>query len=106
MEQTTYTDIISKPIYQILTHITHTSRMELALPLAIKELVSLKLKETSGQIELFEHQYGTDFDVFKKAWNEGRIPNRHSYEVERDYREWEAAVTDCEQLRRMQETLL
>lgn len=106
MEPTPYAEVISKPIYRILTYITRTPRLEIALPLAIKELVSLKIKELSGQIELFEDRYGTDFDAFKKAWDEERIPDRHSYEVEKDYREWEAAVTDCGQLRGMQETLL
>jgi len=47
--ETVYTDVISKPIYQILTYMTHTSRIEIALPLAVRELVSLKLKETARE---------------------------------------------------------
>jgi asparagine synthetase A len=47
-----------------------------------------------------------EFQAFKQAWQEGSIENKHSYEVERDYWEWEAAVTDEERLREMLETLL
>ncbi len=34
--ETAYADVISKPIYQILTYMTHTSGMEIAL-LEMKE---------------------------------------------------------------------
>ena len=104
--ETAYADVISKPIYQILAYMTHTSRMELALPIAVKELVSLKLKETAGEIRAFEQRYGTDFEAFESAWHQERIPNKHSYEVEKDYWEWEAAVSDYEQLGQMRDNLL
>ncbi len=104
--ETAYADVISKPIYQILTYMTHTSRMEIALPLAVKELVSLKLKETAEEIKSFEQRYGTDFKVFKSAWHQKKIPNQHSYEIEKDYWEWEAAVSDYERLYQMRESLL
>lgn len=72
--------------------------MEVALPLAVKELVRLKLKEAREQREAFERQYGMDFQAFEQAWDEGRIADKHSYEVERDYWEWEAAVSDEDRL--------
>jgi len=49
----------------------------------------------------FERRYKTDLEAFKRAWDEGRIADKHSYEVERDYWEWEAAVTDEERLQQM-----
>jgi hypothetical protein len=76
------------------------------LPLAIKDLVRLKLKETSERREAFEKRYGMDFASFEKAWQEGRVAHKHSYQVERDYWEWEACVTDEERLRQMSESLL
>jgi hypothetical protein len=98
-------DVISKPIYRILSDLTQESRVEVALPLAIKDWVRLKLKETREQREAFEQRYGMDFPTFKQAWQEGRIADQHSYEVERDYWEWEATVTDEERLRQMLESL-
>ena len=100
------TDVISKPIYRILSDLTQEPRLEVALPLAIKDWVRLKLKETSEQREAFERRYGMEFHAFKRAWNEGLVENDHSYEVERDYWEWEATITDEERLRQMSESLL
>ena len=99
------TDVISKPIYRILSDLTQEPRVEVALPLAVKDLIRLKLKETRERRQEFELRYGMDWTAFKLAWQEGRIPNAHSYKVERDYREWEAAVTDEERLPQMLESL-
>ena len=101
-----YSDVISKPIYQILSDLTQESRLEVALPLAIKDWVRLKLKEARAQREAFEQRYGMDFPAFKQAWQEGQIADKHSYEVERETWEWEAAVTDEERLQQMYENLL
>jgi hypothetical protein len=76
--------------------------LEVALPLAVKDWIRLKLKEASERREAFEQRYGMEFQAFKQAWTEGRIENSHSYEVERDYWEWEATVTDEEQLHHCQ----
>lgn len=100
-----YSDVISKPIYRVLSDLTQESRVEIALPLAIKDWVGLKLKEARGQQEAFEQRYGMDFNAFKQAWQEGRISNKYSYQVERDYWEWEAAATDEERLQEMLESL-
>jgi hypothetical protein len=67
-----------------------------------KDLIYLKLKEAEEQRKRFEECYQMDFEAFKRAWNEGQIPNKRSYEVEQDYWEWEAAVTGE---RRLRETL-
>ncbi len=93
---------ISKPIHRILADLTGEPRFDVALHLATKDLVRLKLKEVSEQRKRFEERYQMDFEAFKQAWNEDQIPNKHSYEVERDYWEWEASVTDE---RRLQVTL-
>ena len=99
------TDVISKPIYRILSDLTQEPRVEVALPLAVKDLIRLKLKETRERRQEFELRYGMDWAAFKLAWQEGRIPDTHSYSVERDYWEWEAAVTDEERLPQMLESL-
>jgi len=101
-----YSYVISKPMYRVLSDLTQESRVEVALPLAIKDWVRLRLKESRGQQESFKQRYGMEFNAFKQAWQEGRISNKHSYHVERDYWEWEAAVTDEERLQEMLESLL
>lgn len=42
---------ISKPIYKILTHLTGEDRIDVALPLATKDLLQLKIKENEVQIK-------------------------------------------------------
>lgn len=99
------TQVISKPIYQILSDLTQEPRLEVALPLAIKDWLRLKLKEARDIQVDFEGRYGRDFQAFQRAWESGDISRRHSYKVERDYWEWEAAFTDEMQIAQMIESL-
>ena len=94
-------EVISKPVYQILSELTQESRIEIALSIAIKDWVRLKLKEAKQQRVSFEQQYGMDFLAFKRAWEKGIIPDATSYEVEQNYWEWEASVTDENRLQKM-----
>jgi len=97
--------VISKSIYKILTDLTGEARFEVALHLATKGLLRLKLKEVEAHMQQFEQRYQMEFSLFKQTWNEGRIANKHSYEVERDYWEWEAAVTNRTRLQEMLDSL-
>ncbi|MHB0878149.1 MAG: hypothetical protein ACYC5O_19105 [Anaerolineae bacterium] len=100
-----YPEVVSKPVYRVLSDLTGEPRVEVALPIAIRDWIRLKLKEVREQQETFQRRYGMDFAAFRQAWQQGEIPNQHSYEVERDYWEWEAAVTDEERLQEMSESL-
>jgi hypothetical protein len=97
--------VISKPIYRVLVDLTQQPRVEVALPLAIKDLVQMKLAEANARLAAFEKQYDMDFAAFQRAWREDRIPNRNAYEVESTYWEWEAAFTDRQRLLEMLESL-
>lgn len=101
-----YEGVITKPVYQVLSELTQETKVEVALPLAIKDWVRLRLKEAQQERDGFERRYGMDFATFQRAWRAGQIPNAHSHQVEQDYWEWEAAITDEEQLQRMLDTLL
>ena len=96
---------VSKPIHRILTDLTSEPRFDVALHLATKDLVRLKLKEVQGRCRAFEERYQMTFAAFQQEWQEDRVPDKHSYEVERDYWEWEAAVTDEQRLEEMLEEL-
>ncbi|MBN1583459.1 MAG: hypothetical protein JXA89_22305 [Anaerolineae bacterium] len=60
-------DVISKPIYKILSDLAQESRLEVALPLAIRDWLRLKLKEAREQQEAFEQRYGINFPTFRQA---------------------------------------
>jgi len=96
---------ISKPLYKVLTDLTGEARLDIALHLATKDLVRLRLREVAEEIQRFEERYQRTFDAFQQAWEANRIAEKHSYEVERDYWEWEAAVMNRTRLQEILETM-
>ena len=101
-----YENVITKPVYRVLSELTQETRPEVALPLALKELLRLKLSESIEQQRGFEKKYGASFAEFRRAWEHDEIADRYSYAVEKDYWEWEAAMTDATRLHEMAEQLL
>ena len=96
---------VSKPVYEVLSALTHQQRVDIALPIAMKDWLRLKLKEVDEERLLFEQKYGMDFAEFKRQWHADLIPDRYSYEVESDYWDWEGAVTETQSLVELSETL-
>jgi hypothetical protein len=90
--------IIPKPAYNVLLRLTGEARPDVALHLALQELVARRLQDGKAKIAAFEQSYGMDFAHFQQAWEAGNISEARSYKVESDYWEWEAAVTDVERL--------
>jgi hypothetical protein len=54
-----------------------------------QEVPETQLEKYTGEILNFEKKYGTSFNEFEKMWDEGRIENKHSYEIEGDFMDWE-----------------
>jgi len=100
------TVILPKGIHNVLQKLTGQSRSDIALSLAIKELVRLSKKEAQAQIANFEDKYKMNFSEFEKACEDGRISDPFSYEVEKDDFEWEAAVTDLNALEEISQWLV
>ncbi len=92
---------VSKSLHRILSELTGEERFEVALHLATKDLVRLKMKEAEQNLKTFAGRYGMSFEQFQRAWEEERIANKHSYEVEKDFWEWESAHTDLMKLNEM-----
>jgi outer membrane lipopolysaccharide assembly protein LptE/RlpB len=99
-------EVISKPLYRVLRKMTHENRVDVALAIAVKDWIRLRIKEVEGERIGFEAKYGMTFDQFKVKFAGEEIPNQYSYEVERDYFDWEAAVTNEASLQEMSEQLL
>ena len=102
---TMISDVIPKPIFRVLTQMTHQPRIDVALSVAVKDWIRLKLKEVDEERSTYERKYGMNFDEFKQKMHADLIPDRYSYEVEKDYWEWESAITDAEDIREMGESL-
>ena len=55
-----------------------------------RETIAAKLKECNQLISDYEFRYGKSFADFDAAWDKNEIPDKHSYQVESDFIEWEA----------------
>jgi hypothetical protein len=97
---------MSKPVHRILSSVTGEARADVALELAARDLLRLKLKEVEHQVAEFEKQYHQPFGDFKKAWHSDQIADKHSFQVEHDYWEWEAAVEDAKKYQQLLDELL
>lgn len=98
--------VIPKPVYHLLRQLTGEARPDVALSLAIKDLVRLRLDQARTTISAFEAKYALTFDQFSEKWQAGEIPQAFSYPVEQDYWTWEAAVADLHLLQELSETLV
>ena len=103
---TTETLVIPKPAYNILRRLTGESRPDVALSLALKDLIRLRLEAAQAKTAAFEQKYKIKFDAFEKEWKAGRITDAHSYPVEKDYWEWESAVSDTVVLEELTQWLI
>ena len=98
--------VIPKPAYNILRRLTGESRQDVALSLALKDLVRFRLEAARSTSAAFEQKYGMSFSAFEQEWSAGKISESHAYPVEKDYWEWEAATTDTQALEELSQWLV
>lgn len=72
--------------------ITRERRIDAALLTMIREYLELKVKDIEKRIDDYEKKHRMRFEDFKEACKSEKI-DAYSYEVEEDYREWEALLT-------------
>jgi len=90
--------IIPKGTHNVLRKLTGQSRPDIALSLAIKELIRFRIESTKARIAAYEQKYGKFFPEFEEAWKNEKIQDRYSYPVEQDYMQWETALADLKLL--------
>jgi hypothetical protein len=97
--------VLPKPAYNVLRRLTGETRPDIALSIALKDLVRLRLEAAQSLAAAYERQYGMSFSEFQEAWKAGRISAQYSYEVEGDYWAWEAAESDIKALNELAESM-
>jgi len=97
--------VLPKPAYNVLRRLTGETRPDVALSIALKDLVRLRLEAAKSVIANFEEKYGMPFGEFQGAWQAGHISAQYSYTVEEDYWAWEAAVSDEKALEELAESM-
>lgn len=85
---------LSPKLGEILIEITQTPNIDMALRKIISEYLELKLKELQEKIKAYEDKRGLSFEEFSaKCRNKSLSQDVYSYEVERDFWEWEKLET-------------
>ena len=68
-----------------------------------------RLRSCTERLYEFEKKYSLAFKQFKEAWEKDKVPEKFSYEIERDYMEWESLEDEHDlllsKLREMKERL-
>ena len=79
---------------KFLIKATQTADLETALRQILREYFLLKLKELDKELEKFENKWEMTFDQFKEKCEKREIDKDiFSYEVEKDFWDWEKAET-------------
>ena len=73
------------PLLNPLAKNTRKEKIDDILLSAIENRIEYYTRE----ILKFEEKYVASFKEFEKNWNEGKIKNSHSHEVEGDFIDWE-----------------
>lgn len=91
--------VLPRKIGNILLELTSTSDLDSALLSAMKDVIDHRIEKCEQEINAFETKYKMKFEDFKEKWNNNELlGNKYSYEIEKDYWEWEAAVSRREHL--------
>jgi hypothetical protein len=98
--------VLPKPVHYLLRQLTGESRPDVALSLALRDLVRLRLEAAHQAIAGFEAKYKLSFEQFEAQWKAGQIQAAYSYAVEQDYWAWEAAEAEVEVLDKLAENLV
>ncbi|MEW6685836.1 MAG: hypothetical protein AB1393_06480 [Candidatus Edwardsbacteria bacterium] len=96
---------IPKSAARILTEITGESRFEVALWIALRDILVHKLEEIETSIRHFEEKYKMSFHEFKALCEKEEFPNQYSFEVESEFLEWEALCSRKSKIEEFQKCL-
>ena len=78
----------------LLTELAEVPDIGLALRRVLSEYLELKSKALEERIAAFEAKWDMSFDEFSRKCAEGTLAeDAYSYEVEKDFWEWEQAIT-------------
>ena len=78
----------------LLTELAEIPDMDSALRQVLSEYLALKLESLDAQIAGFETKWDMSFEAFSEKYAGGTLEgDAYAYEVEKDFWDWEQAVT-------------
>ena len=85
---------LSPKLGNFLIKAAETADIDMALRKILFEYLDLKLKELQGQTKNFEEKWGMSFEEFSAKCKQKEIgKDIYSYEVEKDFWDWERVET-------------
>ncbi len=84
---------LSPSTVRVVLDLTGTSDLNMAIKEISRDAVEHRIERIDDEIRELEKKYGMTFEEFKKSWESGKIRDKHSYEVEKDFWEWEGLVS-------------
>lgn len=86
--------VLPPRLAESLMEITKEPQPDTALITLIHEFIKLKLESIEEKINKLKEKWNMSFKEFEKACKENKLKkDPYSYEVEKDYIEWEALIT-------------
>ncbi len=81
---------VSEKLVRVLEAFAPGEDLETKLENVTRERLESQLRLCTEALGGFEAKYEMTFSKFAQAWQDEKIPQHRSHEVERDFMEWEA----------------
>jgi hypothetical protein len=86
--------VMSPKLGEVLIKTTHSKDLDDALNKIFSEYLELKLKTLLETIDEFQKKWGMSFEDFKRHFKEETLKeNAYSFDVEKEFWQWEEAET-------------
>lgn len=89
---------VDEKVYNALISSVGAEHLEKRLEELLVASIENKLANYTKEILKFEETYGVLFSEFEKLWDSNALENRHSYEIESDYIDWEMLEMEKKEL--------
>ncbi|MBI5749820.1 MAG: hypothetical protein HZA00_11920 [Nitrospinae bacterium] len=89
---------IDKDIYNALVESFGEDTLKEKIDNILLSAIESRLDNYNREILKFEERYGISFKEFERIWDEGKIENKYSYEVEGDFVDWEMLEMEKKEL--------
>jgi hypothetical protein len=106
MAVATHETPIPKATLKALIELTGQSQVDVALLMTLRDAVEHRLEKIESALRDYEQKYGMTFQQFEIQARTGEMPDRFSYEKEKDYFEWDSLVTRKRKLEEIQQWLI
>lgn len=80
---------IDKDIYNALVESFGENMLKDKISDILLSAIESRVEQYTREILKFEEKYGVPFKDFEQIWDKGTINNKHGYETESDFIDWE-----------------